>query len=54
MAENKSDETVTVAIKIISKKRMGKDEINMIHDEVKILRTLDHPNIVKYYETYED
>jgi calcium-dependent protein kinase len=25
-----------------------------LHQEVAILQTLDHPNIVKYYETYED
>ena len=23
-------------------------------DEVSVLHTLDHPNIVKYYETYND
>jgi len=23
-------------------------------EEVAILHTLDHPNIVKYYETYDD
>ena len=23
-------------------------------NEVEMLRSLDHPNIVKYYETYED
>ena len=23
-------------------------------EEVAILNTLDHPNIVKYYETYDD
>lgn len=25
-----------------------------IEEEIKILRQLDHPNIIKYYETYED
>lgn len=25
-----------------------------LHQEVSILQSLDHPNIVKYYETYED
>ena len=26
----------------------------MIMEEVAILNKIDHPNIVKYYETYED
>lgn len=26
----------------------------MIREEIKILSTVDHPNIVRYYETYED
>ena len=28
--------------------------LNQINSEVKVLCTLDHPNIVKYYETFED
>lgn len=31
-----------------------KDELDAIREEVSILTKLDHPNIVKYYETYED
>ena len=31
-----------------------KDEIESIEEEVNILTRLDHPNIVKYYETYID
>ena len=30
------------------------DNIDCIMEEVAILNTLDHPNIVKYYETYND
>lgn len=33
---------------------MSKEEIDALHDEVAILGRLDHPNIVKYYETYDD
>lgn len=29
-------------------------KVEMISEEVKILNSLDHPNIVKYYEIYED
>ena len=31
-----------------------KDELDAIKEEVTILTKLDHPNIVQYYETYED
>ena len=31
-----------------------KDHIEAIQEEVDILTKLDHPNIVKYYETYVD
>ena len=27
--------------------------MDLIKEEIKILQTLDHPNIVKYYETFE-
>ena len=30
------------------------DELDFIRQEVIILSSLDHPNIVKYFETYED
>ena len=31
-----------------------KDHLDIIQEEVGILTKLDHPNIVKYYETYTD
>lgn len=37
----------------MNKKKL-KDELEAIKSEVQILNTLDHPNIVKYYETYDD
>lgn len=33
---------------------MSKSDIQEINSEVNILNELDHPNIVKYYEVYED
>lgn len=42
-----------VAIKVLSKSKL-KDHLDAIKDEVDILTKLDHPNIVKYYETYID
>jgi calcium-dependent protein kinase len=44
---------VTFAIKSISKKNIT-DDIENIKRELKILRVVDHPNIIKMYETYED
>lgn len=42
-----------VAIKVLDKIKL-ESNIDCIMEEVAILHTLDHPNIVKYYETYDD
>ena len=42
------------AIKTIKKENLPKQLFSFIVDEVQILAKMDHPNIVKYYETYED
>ena len=42
-----------MAIKVLNKAKL-KDNIAAIKEEVRILTKLDHPNIVKYYETYDD
>lgn len=47
-----SHEESFVAVKAISKKRLDKDIIHIIDDEMKVLNTLDHPNIIKYYEEF--
>ena len=39
-------------IKVIEKKNVK--DLNSIKEEVEILKRLDHPNIVKLYEFYED
>jgi calcium-dependent protein kinase len=33
---------------------MDEDEKKMLFNEINILRNLDHPNIVKMYEFFED
>ena len=53
MTYNKHDTNFQVAIKVLDKVKL-RDEIEYIMEEVAILHTLDHPNIVKYYETYDD
>ena len=42
------------AIKTIKKNFINKHGITSIKREVEIFRKLDHPNIVNYYETYEN
>jgi len=42
-----------VAVKVMSKVKL-ENKLDQIMEEVSILNTLDHPNIVKYFETYDD
>jgi len=42
------------AIKSIKKAELSLDNIKNLTKEVKILSDLDHPNIIKFYETYND
>ena len=52
LANNAANPEFKVAIKTLAKNKLG-NSISLIKDEIKILRQLDHPNIIKYYETYE-
>ena len=51
VATRKQD-NVRRAIKIIPKKRIKRPEL--LTREISIMKQIDHPNIVKLYETYED
>jgi len=42
------------AIKTLAKNYLDSQSIRYILEEVKTLKELDHPNIVKYFGTYED
>jgi serine/threonine protein kinase len=42
-----------VAIKVISKEGKTAADLKAIINEIEILRVLDHPNICRYFETYE-
>ena len=53
-AQSLTDKSFTVAIKMLSKSNMSAKDIKELGSEVHILNQLDHPNIVKYYEVYED
>lgn len=38
----------------MNKRNISQSELLGIKNEVEIIRGLDHPNIVKYFETYDD
>ncbi len=45
---------VVRAVKILRKERLDNFEINWLQHEIEMLKRLDHPNIIKLYEFYED
>ena len=49
-----SDPSFKVAIKCLNLKLMLDKDIKAAEDEIKILSSLDHPNIVKFYEAFKD
>ena len=42
------------AVKMLSKSKIKKNSLSDIVREIEIVKDLDHPNIVKMYESYED
>ena len=51
---NKKDKTIEIAIKAIAKAKLDEDDLAALENEVQIMQKLDHPSIVKYFETYDD
>jgi calcium-dependent protein kinase len=41
-------------MKIIRKEDVSKDFVQSLLNEIDILKQLDHPNIVRIYEFYQD
>ena len=41
-------------MKVITKEGLDKTDLIYLNSEINILHKLDHPNVVKYYETYDD
>ncbi len=39
-----------VAVKIIDKMKLNKDELDHIHHEVRVMKMIHHPNIVRLYQ----
>lgn len=42
------------AVKVLRKSHMDEDEKRMFFNEINVLKDLDHPNILKMYEFFED
>jgi calcium-dependent protein kinase len=42
------------AVKVLKKDAMDDDETKAMLNEINILKGIDHPNIVKIYEYFED
>jgi len=42
------------AVKVLRKSHMDEEEKRMLFNEINILKEIDHPNIVKMYEFFED
>ena len=53
-ANFKNDASKFYAVKSISKSNLSQKSLKKLICEIQILAKLDHPNIVKYYETYDD
>jgi calcium-dependent protein kinase len=52
--EEKSKKKHYYAIKSISKNNLNEKDFEGLVKEVDIISSLDHPNIIKFYETYHD
>ena len=50
---HKNDETAVVAVKAIDKHKLLFG-MSQIMGEITILQKMSHPNIVKFYESYDD
>jgi len=50
----KKDSDLVVAAKYISKKDVPPDELKCLTREIDIMRKVDHPNVIKMYEVFED
>jgi calcium-dependent protein kinase len=52
----KAGDEVVCALKIISKKKLAENEIyeKLIENELNVLATANHPNIMRVYELLQD
>lgn len=53
LARSRTDPNVKYAIKSILRQNIKK-EVKQLEEELDILRRVDHPNIIKFHESYVD
>jgi len=53
LSSNKHNPNFKVAIKVLDKEKLH-GNLDLVVKEIAALNKLDHPNIVKYFETYND
>ena len=53
-SENNKHNDCIRAVKMIEKSKLSKQSLIELAKEIEIWKDLDHPNIVKIYESYED
>lgn len=54
LAHISDDPEKQYAVKSIDKTKLSPTQIEFLSREIDILSTVDHPNIIRYYETYTD
>lgn len=54
LAHLQDDPNKIYAVKSIDKTRLQQFQIEVLSREIDILSTVDHPNVIRYYETYMD
>ena len=45
---------VKYAVKVMAKKKMAEEDIKALETEIEILKQVDHPNVVKLIDVFED
>ena len=43
-----------VAVKVLSKRKMAQDDIDSLKNEIEIMKTVDHPGVVRMIDFFED
>ena len=42
------------AVKVLTKKKMSEEDLLSLQTEIEILKLIDHPNVVKLIDVFED